>query len=89
MTQYTVELTQAEDMALAYATYSQQEWISESIKQRCRMAIDHVIAIAVEKSVETNTPLPTSKDEIVFLAFEQGWVKTGAQRNAEAQTPGA
>ena len=84
MHQYTIELTDAQDMALSYVTASQQEWISESIKQRCRIAMEEILSVALQKSVETGTPLPTNKEEIVVLAFQQGWVKTGAQRNAES-----
>jgi hypothetical protein len=83
MTQYTIELTQAEDMALAYAAFSQQEWIDGAVKNRCRVAIEEIMKVALEKSIETSTQLPVTQDEIVMLAFSQGWVKTGAQRNAE------
>lgn len=83
MTQYTTSLTQAEDMALAYAASSQQDWIDNVVKNRCRIAIEEIMKVALEKSVETGTQLPVTQDEIVMLAFEKGWVKTGAQRNAE------
>jgi hypothetical protein len=83
MTQYTIELTQAEDMALAYAAFSQQEWIDGAVKNRCRVAIEEIMQVALQKSIETSTQLPVTQDEIVMLAFEKGWVKTGAQRNAE------
>jgi hypothetical protein len=51
--------------------------------ERCRIAIDEIVAITVQKCLETNTQIPGSKDEMVELAFAQGWVKTAAQRNAE------
>lgn len=83
MTQYTLELTQAQDMALAYAAFSQQDWIDNVVKNRCRIAIEEIMQVALDKSIETGTQLPVTQDEIVMLAFERGWVKTGAQRNAE------
>lgn len=83
MTQYTVELTQTEDMALAYAAASQQDWIDNVVKNRCRIAIEDIVKIAVEQALDVGIQLPTTKDGIVAMAYEKGWVKTGAQRNAE------
>jgi hypothetical protein len=83
MTEYKIQLTQTEDMALAYVCVSQQEWMDNAIKHRCLVAINNIVEIAVEKSVAENVQLPTTKEGMVALAFEKGWVKTGAQRNAE------
>jgi hypothetical protein len=83
MTQYIIELTQTEDMALAYASASQQEWIDNVVKNRCRIAIEDIVKIAVEKAMETGVQLPTTKNAVVAMAFEQSWVKTVVQSNAE------
>lgn len=80
---YTITLTFAEDAALSYAAMSQQDWIDNAVHERCRIAIDEIVAITVQKCLDTNTQIPGSKDEMVELAFAQGWVKTAAQRNAE------
>ncbi len=82
---YTVTLTQAEDKALSWAAASQQVWIDTAVHERCRIAVEDIAKICVEKCLETNTQIPGSKDAMVDLAFERGWVKTVAQRNAEAQ----
>lgn len=84
MAQYTVTLTAAEDAALSYAALSQQDWINNAIHERCRIAIDEIVQITVAKCLETGTQIPGSKDEMVTLAFAQGWVKTAADRQAEA-----
>ena len=83
MTQYTIELTQTQDMALAYASASQQDWIDNVVKNRCRIAMEEIVKVAVEQAMEDGVQLPTSKEAVVALAFEKGWVKTSAQRNAE------
>jgi hypothetical protein len=85
MTSYTINLTVAEDAALSYVSLSQQDWIDNAVHERCRIAIEEIVAITVQKCLDTNTPIPGSKDEMVTLAFEQGWVKTVEQRNAEAE----
>lgn len=83
MVNYTITLTAAEDAALSYIALSQQEWVDNVVHERARIAIDEIVAITVQKCLETNTQIPGSKDAIVELAFEQGWVKTVADRNAE------
>lgn len=85
MTQYTVHLTQTENQALSYAALSQDDWIQNAVHERCRIAIDEIVQITVTKCLETNTQIPGSKDEMVTLAFQQGWVKSAADRQAEAE----
>lgn len=85
MADYTINLSGAEDKALSYATVSQNDWIQNAIHERCRIAIEEIVGITVQKCLETNTPIPGSKDLMVELAFANGWVKTAAQRNAEAE----
>lgn len=85
MTQYNITLTNAEDKALSYVALSQDDWIQNAAHERCRIAIDEIVAITVQKCLEAGAQIPGSKDEMVELAFAQGWVKTAAQRNAEAE----
>ena len=86
---YTITLTQAENDALAYAALSQDDWIQNAVHERCRVAIDEIVQIGVQKCLETNTQVPGTKDAIVELAFAQGWVKTAAVRQAEAEAAAA
>lgn len=85
MTTYTTTLTEAENKALSYAALGQQDWIDNVVYERCRIAIEEIVALTVQKCLETNTAIPGTKDAMVDLAFTQGWVKTAAQRNAEAE----
>ena len=86
---YQITLTEAEDKALSYVAFSQQEWIDNAIHERCRIAIEDIVKITVEKCLENNVQIPGSKDEMVLLAFEQGWIKTAEERTQESsQLPG-
>ena len=76
---YTIELTKTEDMALSYAAASQQDWIDNVVHNRCRIAIDDIVQIAVQKFIEAGENMPGDKNQIVEIAFERGWVKTGKQ----------
>lgn len=86
---YTTTLSAAEDKALSYAALSQQDWIDNAAHERCRLAIEEIVQITVAKCLETGIQIPGSKDEMVDLAFEQGWVKTAAERQAEAAAAAA
>lgn len=83
MSNYIITLTQTENTALSCVAMSQDDWIQNVVHDRCRTAIDEIVQIAVAKCLETNTPIPGTKDEIVALAFTNEWVKTAAQRQAE------
>ena len=72
---YTIELTKTEDMALSYAAASQQDWIDNVVHNRCRIAIDEIVQIAVQKFIEAGESMPGDKDQIVEIAFERGGVK--------------
>ena len=86
---YTITLSAAEDKALSYAALSQQDWIDNAVHERARIAINEIMQITVQKCLETGTQIPGSKDEMVDLAFERGWVKTAAERQAEAEAAAA
>jgi hypothetical protein len=85
MVTYTITLSDAEDKALHVVSLSAQDWIDNAVHERCRIAIEEIVALTVQKCLETNTQIPGSKDAMVDLAFDQGWVKTAAQRQAEAE----
>ena len=80
MTTYTITLSSAEDKALSYAAFSQDDWIQNVAHERCRIAIEEIVTITVQKCLEANTAIPNSKDAMVELAFAQGWVKSAADR---------
>lgn len=81
--QYTVTLTVAEDKAFSYIAASQQDWIDNAVHERCRLAIDEIVQLTVQKCLENNIQIPGSKDEMVELAFDQGWIVAAADRPLE------
>ncbi len=84
MPKYTINYTTTEDKAMQYAAASVDDWIQNAAHERARIAIDEIVSIAVQKFLEAGQTIPGSKDEIVAAAFDNGWVKTAAQRNEEA-----
>jgi len=86
---YTITLSVAEDKALSFAAFSQQDWIDNAVHERCRIAIDEIAKICFEQCLANNIQIPGSKDEMVDLAFANGWVLTAADRQAQAEAAAA
>lgn len=80
MIQYIVNLTETENKALGHAAFSQQEWIDNAAHERARIAIDEIVQLSVQKCLEVGIQIPGTKEGIVDLAFEQGWVVLAKDR---------
>lgn len=83
MANYQVTLTEVQDAALSFVAVSQADWIENAALARCQAAIDEIAQIVINKCLETSTQIPGTKDEMVVLGFNEGWLKTAEQRNAE------
>ena len=70
--------------SIIYAAFSQQDWIQNAAKARASAAIDEIVQITIQQCLEKNIQIPGSKEAMVTLAFEQGWIKTVAERNTES-----
>jgi hypothetical protein len=81
MATYTVNYSNTENLAMSYVAADVDEWIQNAAHERARIAIEEIVRITVAKCLETNTQIPGSKDAMVELAFEQGWVISAADRN--------
>lgn len=79
MPQYTITLTEAENLALSRAAYSQEDWINNAVHERCRIAMEEIVSICVEQCVKEGIQIPLSKDEMVILSFKKGWVVTAKE----------
>jgi hypothetical protein len=78
--QYTVTLSDAEDKALAYVAASQQDWIDNAVHERCRIAIEEIVAAEVQRKLAAGEAITGTKDDIVMAAP----IKSAAERNAES-----
>ena len=82
---YTITLTSSEDAALSYVALSQDDWIQNAVHERCRIAIDEIVKIAMDWYLDNGVQIPATRDEIVADAFERDIVKTAAVRQQEAE----
>jgi hypothetical protein len=79
MKTYTITLTDAEDKALGVVAQSQQDWIDNAVKNRCRIAIEEIVAAEVQRKLAAGEPITGSKEDIVMAAQ----VESAAERNAQ------
>jgi len=77
---YTVVLSDAEDKALGYVAASQQDWIDNAVHERCRIAIEEIVAAEVQHKLAAGESITGSKDDIVMAAP----IKSAAERNSES-----
>lgn len=87
---YTITLTEAEQKAMEYIAADVDEWITNAATNRARIAIDEICDLYVKHKLDNNqTITATNKPDMVLAAYEEGLIKTAAQRNEEsaAQLP--
>jgi hypothetical protein len=76
---YTITLSDAENKALASVAVSPIDWISNAVHERCRAAIDEIVAAEVERITSTGGTLSGTKEDIVLAAP----IKTAQEKNLE------
>ena len=82
---YTITLTEAENKAMEYVCLDVDDWITNAATNRARIAIDEICDIYVKHKLDNNLPITvTNKPDMVIAAYEEGLVKTVAERNQEA-----
>jgi hypothetical protein len=82
MTTYTITLSAAEDKAIHVVATSAQDWIDNAVHERCRIAIEEIVAAEIQRKLAANETISGTKDDIVLAAP----IKSAAQREAEFQT---
>lgn len=83
MTTYTITLSTAEDKALGVVAMSQNDWIQNAVHDRCRIAIEEIVASEVQRLLAAGQPIAGSKDDIVNAAQ----VQSAAERQAAQTAP--
>lgn len=88
MATLSIELTDTEMKAMEYVALSPLDWADNAVTNRARIAIDEIVSIYTQRALDEGVQIPSTRDEIVADAFIRGWVKTAADRNAEAEANG-
>lgn len=83
---YTITLTETEKLAMEYIAYDPQTWVENAFKERARIATEDIVKIAVDKFLEANQTIPSSREEIVAAAYTNNWIQTAKYRTDNAPT---
>lgn len=83
--QYTIELTEAENKALGVVALNQNDWIQNAVHERCRIAIDEIVAAEVQRNLAAGEPITGTKDDIVMAAQ----IESAAERQARFEEEAA
>lgn len=75
---YTITLSDAEDKALHTVALSAQDWIDNAVHERCRIAIEEIVAAEVQRKLAAGEAISGTKEDIVNAAP----VESAAQRQA-------
>lgn len=80
---YTVTLNDAEDKALGYVAFSQQDWINTAVHERCRIAIEEIVNAEVQRKLAAGESITGSKEDIVMAAQVESAAQRQERINAE------
>lgn len=82
MATYTITLSDAEDKALGVVAFSQEDWINNAVKERCRIAMEEIIAAEVQRKLGLGEAITGTKDDIVLAAP----IESAAERQARLES---
>jgi hypothetical protein len=83
MTTYTITLSDAEDKALHVVAMSAQDWIDNAVHERCRLAIEEIVAAEVQRKLAAGESITGSKNDIVMAANVESAAERQARMEAE------
>jgi hypothetical protein len=81
MTTYTITLSPAEEKAIHTVAVSAQDWIENAVHERCRIAIEEIVASEVQRKLAAGETISGSKDDIVMAAN----IESAVERNARME----
>lgn len=82
--QLTITISDAEHKALAYVALSPEDWANNAVHERCRIAIEEIVAAEVQRKLAAGEPITGSKDDIVMAAQIESAADRQARMEAEA-----
>lgn len=68
MSTYTITLSDAEDKALHVVAVSAQQWIDNVVRERCRIAVEEIVASEVRRKLAAGETIAGTKEDIVLAA---------------------
>lgn len=80
---FTITLTDAEHKALAHVALSPEDWINNAVHERCRIAIEEIVAAEVQRKLAAGEAITGTKDDIVLGAPIESAAERQVRTDAE------
>ena len=89
MPNITITLTDTQLKGLEYVANTPQDWAENLVTNRAKIANDEIVQLYTNRALDEDVQIPATRELIVADAFTRGWVKTAAQRQADAEAAAA
>lgn len=66
--QITLTLSDAQAKALAFVAVAPADWVKNFVEDRCRIAIDEIVNLEVQRKLAIGESITGTKEEIVMAA---------------------
>ena len=80
---YTITLTDTEKKSMDYITTDIDDWITNVVKNRARIAKEEIISLNTTHCNANDIAIAVGEDAQITQAYDLGAVKTQAERDAE------
>ncbi len=70
----SIELTDSEYQVFKLIAADPTDCVTNAAKERCRIAIDEIVSMVVQKCLNERLTIPSTREEMVALAIANGWV---------------
>jgi hypothetical protein len=66
--EYTIILSEVQNKALSHVAYDPQDWIENVVYERCRVAMEEIVLLEVERITSKGGEISGTKEDIVLAA---------------------
>ena len=80
---YTITLTDTEKKCMDYITADIDDWITNAVNNRVRLAKEEIISLNTKHCNANDIAIAVGEDAQVTQAYDLGVVKTQTERDAE------
>ena len=80
---YTITLTDTEKKCMDYITTDIDDWITNAVNNRVRLAKEEIISLNTAHCNANDIAIAVGADSQITQAYDLGVVKTQAERDAE------
>ena len=83
---YTITLTDTEKKCMDYITTDIDDWITNAVNNRVRLAKEEIISLNTAHCNANDKAIAVGADSQITQAYDLGVVKTQAERDAEVNS---